>query len=73
MKFYYYDYQNTVLKAFCEDGETIYSVVGNEPIAIVDEDIWYDLRNHRPIAVEEGKTVYSMETRKPIFTIVVCK
>ena len=68
----YFGINDRKLKAFREDGETVFSVGHrNEPIAFVEEHTWFDWETHQPIAFEEEDIVYDWNTYKPLFVISV--
>jgi hypothetical protein len=72
MNFYYYGIENRGLKAFREDGETVFSAeYHGKPIACVNENIWYDWESRKPIAFEEDDIVYNLETKRPMFVISI--
>jgi len=70
--FCYYGINDRQLKAFREDGETVFnSGYPNKPIAYVNDHTWFDWNTHKPIAFEEEDIVYNWDTKKPILVISI--
>lgn len=69
--FCYYGFTDRQLKAFREDGETVFSAKTSKPIAFVNEGTWFDWTTHKPVAIEEDEVVYDWATRKPILVISI--